>query len=87
MKLIRNITWTRTRLAVATAVVVPLAVGGGLVAAHADTPDEQTGTTHGTAQLTEEGEKMVEESGLPTSGSVSVGPDGSITSEGSATAK
>jgi len=73
MKLVRTITWTRTKLAVATAVTVPLVVGGGFVAANAASPDENRDTSTGTAQLTEEGKKLAEQSGLPSSGSISVG--------------
>jgi len=73
MKLNRTANWTRAKVAVATAVTVPLVLAGGLVAANAASADEAVGTATGTAQLAEEGKKMIAESGLPTSGSISVG--------------
>ena len=72
MKLNRT-TWARTKVVVATAIAVPLMVGGGMVAANAvdaadAAPDPATST--GTAQLTEEGLKLAGGRGSQSSGTM-----------------
>jgi len=75
MKLTRTNTWTRTKIAIAiaTAITVPLVVAGGMAAANAGSSDPNPDVSKGTATLTEEGKKLAEEKGLPSSGSISVG--------------